>query len=199
MANILAAQGLIPANLKAGASPTYQAQACKIQNSYGTSIPVGSVVLSAGGYITLAGDNPSTIFGVFMGVLPYFDTNLQQTAHGRNGAYVASTSASKDIDCLVITDPMQVYRLQFSGIAPAVTWPGLNANWIAGTNATLSTSGISVLAGDSGSLATTNTLPFVVEGLAGVPGGPSDPTQTNPTLLVRINPGLIRALLPTGA
>jgi len=199
MANVFAPQGLVYSFNKLGAAPTYQAQLCYIQSGYSTSIPMGAVVLSAGGYITLAADNPATIFGVFAGVLPYWDTTLQATAHGRNGAWVASTASNASVPCLVITDPMAVFRIQCSGIAPAATWPGLNINWIAGTNATLSQSGISVLAADSSTPATTNTFPFVIEGLAGVVGGPQDPTQANPWINVRINPGLSRALLSTGA
>jgi hypothetical protein len=199
MANVFAPTGLVYSYNKLGAAPNYQAQLCYIQSGYSTSIPVGSVVVSTGGYITLAGDNPSRITGMFAGVLPYYDTTLQGTSHGRNGAWVASAASNASVPCLVVTDPMAVFRIQCSGIAPAATWPGLNINWIAGTNATLSTSGISVLAADSSTPATTNTFPFVIEGLAGVPGGPQDPTVANPWINVRFNPGIHTALLALGA
>jgi len=199
MANVFAPTGLVWSRNKLAASPSYQLQAMKIVNGYATSIPKGSLVVETGGYITLWADNGARITGVFMGVYPYFDTNAQQTMHGRNGAWIASTTASGDVDCAVITDPMAIFRIQCSGIAPAVTWPGLNLNTIAGTNATLSASGISVLAGDSATPAANAAFPFVIEGLAGVVGGPQDPTQTNPTLEVRINPALHTALLGLGA
>lgn len=199
MANTLAPTGLVYSRNKLGAAPTYQAQAAKILSGYTSNIPLGSVVVQVGGYVTIAADNPTRIFGVFAGVLPFYNTTLQAYDHGRNGAWVASAASNADVSCLVITDPFALFRIQASGIAPAATWPGLNINWVAGTNATLSTSGLSVLTADSASVATTNSLPFVVEGLAGVPGGPQDPTQANPWLEVRLNPGLMTALLALGA
>lgn len=199
MANVFSPNGLVYSFNKLGAAPTYQAQLAYIQSGYATSIPMGSVVVQVGGYVTLAADNPARIFGVFAGVLPYWDTTLQQTAHGRNGAWVASTASNASVPCLVISDPMAVFRIQCSGIAPAATWPGLNLNWVAGTNATLSQSGISVLAGDSATPAANAAFPFIIEGLAGVVGGPQDPTTTNPWLNVRINPALSTALLGLGA
>jgi hypothetical protein len=195
MANVFAPTGLVYSRNKLGAAPTYQAQQMVIQSAYSSNIPMGAAVVETGGYVTICADNPSRITGVFAGVLPYYNTTLQGTDHGRNGAWVASSASNAAVPCLVITDPWAIFRLQCSGITPAATWPGLNLNWIAGTNATLSTSGISVLAGDSSTPAANAAFPFVIEGLAGVVGGPQDPTTTNPWLEVRINPLVHTAFL----
>ena len=199
MANTLAPTGLVYSRNKLGAAPTYQAQAARIQSGYASNIPIGSVVVQVGGYVTIAADNPTRIFGVFAGVLPFYNTALQGIDHGQQGAWRASAASNADVPCLVITDPMALYRIQASGIAPAATWPGLNINWVAGTNATLSASGLSVLTADASTVAVTATLPFVIEGLAGVPGGPQDPTQANPWLEVRLNPALCTANIGLGA
>lgn len=191
--NTLAPQGLIPSrNLLAGA-PTWQGQHFKIKNGYSSKIGIGDVVQTgtAGnqGYVTIAGANPSNVLGVFIGVAPYFDTNLQATSHGLNGSYItaAAPPTGIDIECLVVVDAFTVFRVQASGGPFTVSMRGQNVNWLAGTNGVPNAAGYSTLAIDLTTVNTTNSLPFRIVDVVGVPGGPQDPANTNPLIEVTLN------------
>lgn len=201
-ANVLTPQGLIWSRQKIGAAPTSQAQVFYIKKGFASTIGVGDLVktLTSGnqGYIGPSAFNDSTGLGVFVGVLPYFDLTLQATSHGLNGSYVANTNAAADIPCLVISDPFAVFRIQGSGVAFTQAMRGNNANWITGTNGVPNPAGISTLTLDMASPATTATFPFRIEGVAGVPGGPQDPANTNPVLEVSLNFGWSEMTSGTG-
>jgi hypothetical protein len=51
---------------------------------------------------------------------------------------------------------------------------------------------------DAASINVTAALPLRIMGLAGVPGGPQDPANTNPWVLVRINATLVEHLQGLG-
>lgn len=192
--NVLAPQGLLWSRNKVGAAPTVQIQQFKIKKGYSSSIGIGDLV-SPGtsgnqGYVTLSAFNTSPYLGVFAGVAPYYDTVFSQTAHGLNGSYQSSSNPSSDIDCWVITDPNAVFRCQVNGGPFAQTWVMNNINIVTGTNGVPNAAGISTLALDGSSPATTATFPFRVEGVVGVTGGPNDPANTNPTIEVSFNFGL---------
>ena len=195
--NNLSPIGLAFSRNRRNASPTYQGNKYKIKAGYATKIGIGDVVAkgTAGnaGYVVLAADNPAAqgILGVFGGVLGYFDNTAQQQLYGTNGAWPgASANAAADVDCLVFDDPDDVFRAQVSGGPAVQSWIGSNINWSAGTNGAPNSSGISTLQLNGASVATTNTLPFRIQELVGVSGGPQDPANTNPWIEVCINFGM---------
>jgi hypothetical protein len=202
--NTLAPFGLVYSRNLLGSAPTYQGQEFKIKNGYGSKISVGDVVITGTsgqqGYVNIAAANPTGMLGVFNGVLPYYDTALQGTAHGLNGSYATSASppSGVDIPCLVYVDPYAVYRVQASGGPFTVSMRGQNVNWTTGTNGTPNAAGISVLSVDLSTVATTSTLPFRIVGIVGVTGGPNDPANTNPTIEVMLNFGLSEFMNATG-
>lgn len=202
--NTLTPQGLLQSNNAIGGAPTYQLSAYKIKNAYATNIGVGDLVRTGTGgnqgYVTLAALGDTSALGVFVTVYPYYDTTFMQTAHGLNGSYknTAAPVSGTDISCAVIDDPFAVFRAQVSGGPWAESWRGQNINWLTATNGAPNAAGISTLALDGASVNTSNTLPFRIMGLAGVSGGPQDPANTNPWILVRFNPAVIEALQGTG-
>ncbi len=201
--NVLQPQGLSWSRNKIGAAPTVQNQIGYIKAGYNAAIGYGDIVVigTSGnqGYVTIAGDNPAAILGVFFGVLPYFDKTTQKTEHGGlMGSYPTTANPSADIPCQVCTDPFAVFRAQVSGGPWAQSWQFNNINWVAATNGVPGSNGLSTLVLDGASPATTNTFPFRVEGLVGVTGGPQDPANTNPWIEVSFNPGIAQMLQSTG-
>ena len=202
--NLLAPFGLVYSRNLLGAAPTYQGVEFRIKNGYTSKIGVGDIVITGTsgqqGYVNIAGANPSSMLGVFNGVLPYYDTALQGTAHGLNGSYATSAAppSGVDIPCLVYVDPWAVYRVQASGGPWTVSMRGQNVNWTTGTNGVPNAAGISTLSVDLSTVATTNTLPLRLVGVVGVTGGPNDPANTNPTVEVIFNFGLLDTLQATG-
>ena len=192
--NVLAPTGFVPSRHLLGAAPTYQTTIRYIQRLYGTNLGIGDVVSTTAGYVVAQTGNP--VLGVFLGVLPYYDINMQQTWHGLNGAYQSTLlpPVGTDLQCYVCTDPFQVFRVQFSGGPWAASWMGLNV--ALNGNAAPNAAGIST-AYINGQ-ATTATLPFRIVGQSGVTGGPQDPANTNPWLEVVINPGIAETLSGTG-
>lgn len=202
--NVSNPQGLIYSRNLLGAAPTYQMFNGKIKNGYGSKISVGDIVQTGTGgnqgYIIIGAANPTNILGVFRGVGPYFDTNTQDTRHGLNGSYItaAAPPTGIDIDADVIVDPYAVYRVQAIGGPWTVSMRGLNVNWATGTNGVPNAAGISTLSVDLSTAATTITLPLRLLGVVGVPGGPNDPANTNPTVEVMLNFGISDFLIGTG-
>lgn len=198
--NALAPTGLVFSRNIISASPTFQANKYKIKAGYGSKIGIGDLVLTGTGgnqgYVTIAGNSSSINLGVFAGVLPYYDQTAQQTMYGLNGSYPTSANPLVDIDCLVIDDPFAVFRVQVSGGPWATSWRGQNIQILANTNGAPNISGVSTLALDATTIATTNTLPFRIQELVGVTGGPQDPANTNPWIEVRLN--LAEQLQPLG-
>jgi hypothetical protein len=192
--NLFAPSGLIFARNFISGANTYQANQFKIKQGYSTAIGVGDLVKTGTGgnqgYIVPALLGDTNVLGVFVGVLPYYDNTAQQTMHGLIGSWPgASANASSDVSCLVISDPFAVFRAQVSASTSAYfeSWRGQNINFLTGTNGAPNIAGVSTLALDFSTLATTATLPFRVVGNSGVTGGPQDPGNNNPWIEVRIN------------
>lgn len=200
--NTLTPMGLLQSSNFLGSAPNYGMNAYKIKKGYATIIGFGDLVATGTGgnqgYVTLAAFNATSALGVFCGVLPYFDLTQQQNAHGLNGSYQSTSNPSGDIDCVVISDPFAVFRAQVSGGPWAASWRGQNINFITGTNGAPNAAGISTLTLDGASVATTNTFPFRIVGLAGVPGGPQDPANTNPWIEVTLNIGVSEQMQALG-
>lgn len=197
--NNLGPMGLVFSRNTNNAAPTYQTNQYTILKTYATKIGLGDVVCtntSQTGYVNLAADNPGAagILGVFAGVLPYYDTNLQTTVFIQWWTGTASPSA--DVGCLVGDDPTVAYRVQVNGGAFAQAWRGQNMNWTASTNGVPNISGISVLTA-TGTAATTNTFSFRVMGPVGITGGPMDPANSNPWIEVTFNPNVMERLSGT--
>ena len=190
--NLLAPNGLSVARSVFGGAATFQANQYAIKNGYGTAIGKGDLVKLLGtpsqGFIGIATTSETAVLGVFAGVLPYYDTNLQGISHGLNGSYptAASPPAGVNIGALVYVDPGITFIGQTQGTF-AQSWVGQNINFLTGTNGAPNISGTSTLQLDSASIATTATLPFQIVGPAGVTGGPQDPANTNAWIEVRLN------------
>ena len=198
--NLLAPNGLsFSRNTLSGAN-TFQANQFYIKQTYATAIGIGDQVKTGTsalqGYVVLGATGDSTTLGVFAGVLPYYDTNLQGISHGLVGAWPTTASPNGDVACLVVNDPFAEFIAQVSGGPWAASWRGQNINFLTGTNGVPNISGRSTLALDASTIATTNTLPWRITGLAGVSGGPQDPANTNPWITVRLNNS--EALAATG-
>ena len=191
--NLFAPTGLIWSRNLIGAAPNAQTNRFKIKQGYGTSIAIGDLVKTGTGgnqgYIVPAVTGDTNVLGVFAGVEPYYDATAQQTMHGLNGSYTASANPNGDIYCSVINDPFAVFRVQVSSAAAvyAESWRGQNINFLTGTNSAPNAAGVSTLAADYSTLATTSTLPFRIIGPVGVTGGPQDPANYNPWIEVKIN------------
>jgi len=198
--NTLAPNGLSVARANMGGAATYQANKFVIKSGYASNIGIGDVVttgtVSNQGYVTIANDAATRVLGIFCGLLPYFDTTMQAINHGRNGAYLSTLTAAADLDCLVYSDPLMTFVAQVSGGPWSASWLGRNIGWTAATNGVPNFAGRSILSLSASSIADTPDLPFRIVGLAGISGGPQDPSNTNPWIEVRINAS--EALDPTG-
>ena len=200
--NTLAGTGLGLARSYSGGAGNYAGSQMLIKNGYASGLAVGDPVqllASPQGYVGIvSGTSPTNILGVFGGVLPYYDTNLQATSHGLNGSYVttAAPPAGTDIPCIVYTDPNVTFVAQVSGLVWLPSWTGQNITWLASTYGAPNATGRSTLLLDSASIATTNTLPLRIVGPIGVSGGPQDPANTNPWIEVKMNTAF--ALAPLG-
>lgn len=197
--NLLAPVGLsFSRNFLSGAN-TYMSQPATILNGYGTAIMVGDpVLIASNGTIQLltAQTNATGLFGIFAGVTAFYDTNLQATSHGLNGAYMTAAApvSGTNIPCLVITDPYATFIVQTNATSGYTqSWTGMNCAWLAAsvgnTGAGINSTGRSgaYVDGTVTGFATTNTLPLRVIGPAGVTGGPQDPANLNPWIEVRLN------------
>jgi hypothetical protein len=201
--NVLAPTGLVFSRMKIGAAPSAQVQAYKIRKGYNSSaIGMNDLVKTGSGanqgYIVPSVFNDTSGIGVFAGVAPYFDATFQSVQHGLIGSWPTTANPTADVDCWVIADPFAVFRIQASGGPWSTSYRGLNCNWLTGTNAAPNPVGISTLTLDLTTTGTSNTLPFRIEGVVGVSGGPQDPANTNPVLEVSLNPAWIESLQGTG-
>lgn len=139
------------------------------------------------GYVVLATSSDTAFLGVFAGVLPYYNTATQATAYGLNGSWVANTTSDGDVPCLVVSDPQAEFIAQVNGGTYDQSWRGKNINFVNASNGAPNAAGISTLVLDYSTLNTTNTLPFRILGSAGVVGGPMNPNNTNPWIIVKSN------------
>jgi hypothetical protein len=187
--NLLAPNGLQLLRNKISGANTYQANQYFIKQGYATNIGKGDPVKTGTGanqgYIVLATPADTEILGIFQGVLAYYDSTLQGTSHGLNGAWPGSNAnANADIPCMVYSDAFVTFMAQVNGLVFVQSWRGQNINFVASAP---NSAGVSTIALDSTSINTTATLPFKIEGPAGVSGGPQDPGNTNPWIEVRLN------------
>lgn len=200
--NVLTPNGLLWSRNKMGAATSASHNAYKIKKGYATAIGFGDLVKTgtsaSQGYVVLSALNDTSGLGVFAGVAPYFDTAFQGTAHGLNGSWPTTANPSADVDCYVISSFLEVFRVQASGGPWTVSMRGQNVNWLTATNGAPNANGISTLTVDLSTVATTNTLPFRIEDVVGVTGGPQDPANTNPLIEVSFNPNWLEAMLGTG-
>lgn len=198
--NVLAPRGLQYSRNNFAAAPNYQGNFYHIKAAYASSIAIGDAVKTgtAGdlGYVVLATSADTSILGVFGGVLPFYSPTLQQTYHGNNGSWVASTAANAPVPCLVVSDPGAEFIAQVNGGVYDESWRGKNIGFANASNGAPNFAGQSTLVLDYASLDTTNTLPFRVLGVAGLPGSAMDPTGTYPWIIVKMNTAEV--LNPTG-
>ncbi len=198
--NVLAPRGLQYSRNNFAAAPNYQGNLYHIKAAYASSIAIGDVVKTgtAGdlGYVVLATSADTSILGVFGGVLPFYSPTLQLTYHGNNGSWVASTAANAPVPCLVVSDPGAEFIAQVNGGVYDESWRGKNIGFANASNGAPNFAGQSTLVLDYASLDTTNTLPFRVLGVAGLPGSAMDPTGTYPWIIVKMNTAEV--LNPTG-
>ena len=189
--NLLAPNGLSFSKNFLGAAVTFQANPYTIKKGYASNIGMGDLVKTGTGtdqgYIVLAAQGDTADLGVFAGVLPYYDATLQGVGHGLNGSYQSTMNPNADVPCLVADDPFGLFIAQVSGGPWAVSWRGRNINWTAATNGAPNISGRSVLSLDASTIGTDNTLPFRIVDVVGLSGGPNDPANVNPWILVRLN------------
>lgn len=194
--NLLQPTGLHLNRSALGLAPNYMGRQYNIKRAYATNIGKGDPVkLGTGGnqgYIVIAAPGDANILGIFNAVLPYYDSNLQATAHGLNGAYTSTAlpPTGVDIPCLVYDDPFATFIAQAQG-GPYSNWQGRNISMLAATASSgpgfPNAAGISTTVLDGTTVNTTPTLNFQVIGAVGVTGGPQDPANTNPWLEVRLN------------
>ena len=189
--NLFAPNGLSIARSRVGGAATYQNNVRTIKQGYGSSIGRGDLVKmgtgGSAGYIVLSTLTDTNSVGAFISVLPYYDLTQQGTAYGLVGAYQATSNPSADVQCEVVEDPFVTFMAQVSGGPFAQSWVGQNINFLTGTNGAPNIAGVSTLALDASTIATTATLPFQIVGVLGTIGGPQDPTNINPWIEVRLN------------
>jgi len=201
-ANLLAPNGLSFARNRLSSAGDYAANKFSIKRGYASNIGRGDLVKtgtsSSQGYVVLADTVDTSMLGVFVAVLPYYDQSLQGLGHGLNGAYqsTANPPTGVDVECLVVDDPFATFIAQVNGGVWANSWRGQNINFASGSNGAPNASGQSTLVLDYASLNTTSNLPFRIVGPAGVVGGPQDPNNTYPWIEVRLNTAEL--LNPTG-
>lgn len=163
-----------------GSAPNFMANIKTIKKSYASAIGFGDPVISLtggnAGYIGPYAEAGTHILGVFIGLLPYFDTGLQQYVN--KNYYLGTELASADLPCYVIDDPFQTFIIQVNGGPITQASIGLNAD--IGGAGNPSTSGGSVGASvaylDFSTVATTATLPLRIVNIANVAIGGTDPT-----------------------
>jgi hypothetical protein len=205
--NNYAPTGFSPLRNIRSAAGNYAALEYAIAGAYGTNIMVGDPVSinSSGLIIAVSGTaaSPTNFIGIFAGVLPYYDTVLQATGHGLNGAYITTISpvSGNNVPCLVYTDPDMSFGVQVSasGSPFLQAWQGYNCTWLSTTiNQNTAGNGRSVAAIDyntTNNIGTTNTYPFRIIGPIGGQlstigqsfGGPQDPNANNPWIEVKMN------------
>ena len=199
-ANVLAPRGLQYSRNNFAAAPNYQGNEYYIKPAYASSISIGDMVKTGTGgdlgYVAVAAASDTSMLGVFGGVLPFYSPTVQQTYHGLNGSWVASTAANAPVPCLVVSDPGAEFIAQVNGGVYDPSWRGKNIGFVNASNGAPNFAGQSTLVLDYASLDTTNTLPFRILGVAGLPGSSQDPANTYPWIIVKMNTAEV--LNPTG-
>ena len=164
-----------------GGAPTYAQVAVKIKSDYTTAIFNGDAVLQdANGYITRAGDGPTTqLAGVFVGC-KYLSVSQKRTVWS---AYWPGSDNSGDIEAYIINDPNALFLAQ-AGSSTNVTQAAVGASisLSGGANGNTAT-GISGMCVDT--IGTSSTAPFrVVSLVTDPPGSNGTDTASNANYVV---------------
>lgn len=150
-----------------GSAPTYEQVAVKIKSDYTTAVFFGDAVLQdANGYITRAGDAPSTqLAGVFVGC-KYLSVSQKRTVWSN---YWPGSDNNGDIEAYIINDPNAKFLAQ-AGSSTNVTQAAIGASISLSGGANGNTAnGISGMCVDT--IGTSSTAPFRVVGLVTEPAG----------------------------
>lgn len=150
-----------------GSVPTYEQVAVKIKSDYTTAIFNGDAVLQdANGYITRAGDGPTTqLAGVFVGC-KYLSVSQKRTVWSN---YWPGSDNNGDIEAYIINDPNAKFLAQ-AGSSTNVTQAAIGASISLSGGANGNTAnGISGMCVDT--IGTSSTAPFRVVGLVTEPAG----------------------------
>lgn len=152
-----------------GSAPTYEQVAMLIKSDYTTPIFSGDAVLQdANGYITRAGDNPTTqLAGVFYGC-KYLSVSQKRTVWSN---YWPGSDNNGDITAYVVNDPNAKFIIQAASNLN-VTQAAVGASILtAGGSAGNTANGISGMYAASVSAPSAPTDPFRVVGLVTAPPG----------------------------
>jgi hypothetical protein len=198
--NPLAPTGLSFVRLFNSAAGNYATTQRTIQNGYGSILVPGEPVsLNSSGYVVQALTTgtitaPTNMLGIFAGVLPYYDTNTQQTMHGLNGEYItaAAPPTGTNIQCQVIEDFQATFAVQTNSQTAGgfqQSWVGMNCTWVSASANAPNAAGKSTLLIDNVTnvIAVTTGYPFKIIGPFGTTGSPQDPANLNPWIEVRFN------------
>jgi hypothetical protein len=215
MANIFAPNGFVE-SYRLGGAPTEQPNKRYILNTNSTPIYFGDPVSASGGYIQQATAGTTPIVGVFAGCtynsaaakkIVSFRAWLGLTA---DVVLPASGATGYEVSCLVVDDPLMVFKVQSQQITPgtpAGTPPYSPA--LIGQNVQFSYAnppsgqpnalvGNSVASIDISTVAGTTTLPFrIVDIVRDPPGGPgTDATSAGTYFYVAFNNQAFKQLAP---
>ena len=161
-----------------GAAGNFQTNIYTIKKGYASAIGFGDPVITGvganQGYVVPYAEGGTRILGVLIGLLPYFDTTLQQTVN--KNWYAGTENPSADIQCFVIDDRTQTFIMQISGGPFTQASRGLNAD-ITGAGAP-NPFGVSTAGLDFSTIGTANTLPLRIIGPAYIGIGGVDPTNS---------------------
>jgi hypothetical protein len=194
--NPLAPTGLSFARIFNSAAGNYATIQRTIVNGYGSILVPGEPVsINASGYViqpTGSLTSPTNLLGIFAGVLPYYDTNTQQTMHGLNGEYIiaAAPPTGSNISCQVIEDMFATFAVQTNSQTAGgfqQSWVGMNCTWAQANTPNAAGKSTLLIDNVTNVIATTATYPFRIIGPWGVSGGPQDPANLNPWIEVRFN------------
>lgn len=176
-----------------GSAGNFQGNIYSIKKGYATAIGFGDpvITLTGGnqGYIGPYANAGSHILGVLVGLLPYFDTTLQQTVN--KNWYAGTENPSADILAMVIDDPNQTFLIQ-SNSTLTQAMRGQNVDII--NPGVPNTFGVSTAAADLLNVATTGTFPLRIVGPGTISIGGVDPTV--PSSILQAN-GIIEVVFNT--
>jgi hypothetical protein len=169
MANVLAPFGFMPVARKDGAAWTGNQTVRKIKSNNSNKFFKGDVVklAAAQGYIDIdAAGNTSAFAGVFIGC------RYISTAFGRPiwSPFFPGGDTTQDVEAYIIDDPNVIFLVQTAGTSGnPLALAGIDLNYdINTTTAGNQLSGLSGMALDDNTGATTSTLPFRVVDVPGI-------------------------------
>lgn len=158
-----------------GSAENFQGNYYRIKKGYASAIGFGDAVITLTstnqGYIGPYANGGSHILGVLVGLLPYYDTVLQQVVN--KNWYAGTESPSDDIIAQVIDDPNQTFLIQSNGGPYTEAARGQNADIV--NNGSPNTFGASIAALDYANIGT-SALPLRIVGPGTLSYGGADPT-----------------------